>query len=188
MRTHDGRVVRHHARVINLPRVSGDLQQCADSALRLRAEYALQLGQPVTFHATSGDEMPYARWASGERPVVRDGRLAWVSGGDRTWEGYLRQLFNYAGTASLEAHDTVEAQTPRAGDVLVQGGFPGHAVVILDVAVQGEETRVLLGEGFMPAQDFHVELGPLDGWWPWNDGVALPHWPMSAADLRTWAR
>ena len=75
-----------------------------------------------------------------------------MSGGDRTWEGYLRQLFNYAGTASLEAHDTVEAQTPRAGDVLVQGGFPGHAVVILDVAVQGEETRVLLGEGFMPAQ------------------------------------
>jgi len=188
VRTHDGRIVRHPARVINLPMVSGDLQQCADSALRLRAEFQRQTGQTVTFHATSGDPMAWATWASGERPVVRDGHLAWVSGGDRSWNGYLRQLFNYAGTASLQAHDTRMAVTPRAGDVLVEGGFPGHAVVILDVVTRSDETRVLIGEGFMPAQDFHVELGPQDGWWTWDDGVALPHWPLGAEDLRRWSR
>lgn len=188
VRTHDGRVVRHPARVIALPMVSGDLQQCADSALRLRAEYERQVGRPVMFHSTSGDEMSYARWAGGERPVVRDGHLAWVPGGDRSWDGYLTQLFNYAGTASLEVHDTISARTPRAGDLLVEGGYPGHAIVLLDVVVRGSETRVLVGEGFMPAQDFHVELGPLDGWWAWEDGVALPHWPLGAEDLRRWAR
>ena len=132
--------------------------------------------------------MPHALWASGQRPVVQNGHLAWTDGGNRSWEGYLRSLFMYAGTASLEVHDTVPARTPRAGDLLVQGGYPGHAVVILDVATRGSETRVLIGEGYMPAQDFHVEIGPLDGWWAWQPGIALPHWPMGADDLRRWAR
>ena len=37
MRAHDGQTVAHRARVIDLPVVPGDLQQCADSAIRLRA-------------------------------------------------------------------------------------------------------------------------------------------------------
>ncbi len=188
VRTHDGRVVRHPARVVPLPMVRGDLQQCADSALRLRAEYQRQHGQPVSFHATSGDEMAWATWAAGQRPVVQGNSLSWVPGGDRSWEGYLRALFTYAGTASLAVHDTLQVNRPRAGDVLVEGGFPGHAVVLLDVVERDGELRVLIGEGFMPAQDFHVELGPLDGWWAWDDGIDLPHWPLEQEHLRRWRR
>src|SRR5688572_21889048 len=36
--TYDGRVVGHSARVVDLPLVPGDLQQCADSLMRVRAE------------------------------------------------------------------------------------------------------------------------------------------------------
>ncbi len=75
---------------------------------------------------------------------------------------------------------------PRAGDVLVRGGFPGHAVLLLDVATRGDETFVLVGEGYMPAQSFHVELGPVDGWWAWDDGVDLGHWDLRGGTLRRW--
>src|SRR5688500_18610929 len=68
VRTHDGRVVPHRARVVDRPLVPGDLQQCADSAIRLRAEWLRESGGVVTFHATSGDEMPWSRWAAGQRP------------------------------------------------------------------------------------------------------------------------
>ena len=186
VRTHDGRTVGHHARVIDLPLVKGDLQQCADSALRLRAEFLRDSGAEVDFHATSGDAMPWARYAAGERAYAVGNHLEWKQGSPATWEQYLTALFTWAGTASLEAHDTVSDTHPDPGDVLVQGGFPGHAIVLLDVATQGDQTYVLVGEGFMPAQDFHVELGPHDGWWLWDDGVPLRHWPMPASALRRW--
>jgi hypothetical protein len=185
---HDGRTLPGHAaRVIDLPMVPGDLQQCADSLLRVRAEWLEAQGLPVTFHATSGDEMPWARWQAGERPYEVGGKLQWKPGTSGGWESYLARVFTWAGTRSLQ-YDTVPADAPRPGDLLVAPGSPGHAVLLLDVARRdgpgGEELVVLVGEGFMPAQSFHVELGPLSGWWPYRDGVTLPHWDLPASGLR----
>ena len=186
VRTHDGREVGHKARVVELPMVSGDLQQCADSLIRLRATWQLANGEEVAFHATSGDLMPYARYAAGEQPYVKDERIAWKAGGTGELEGYLGRVFIWAGTHSLEHLDTVGSDQVVPGAMLVQGGFPGHAVVLLDVAVDGDRTYVLVGEGYMPAQDFHVELGPHDGWYLWEDGLPGFHWPMGKQDLRAW--
>lgn len=185
IRTFDGRTVGHRARALEFPIVGGDLQQCADTAIRLRAEWLKETGGEISFHATSGDPMPWSRWERGERPVERAGRLQWVAGTDGGWEAYLSKVFTWAGTRSL-ALDTTAATDPRPGDLLVAPGSPGHAVVLLDVARAGERTVVLIGEGYMPAQDAHVELGPEAGWWPWDDGVTLPHWTLPASGLRRW--
>jgi hypothetical protein len=194
VRTFDGRVVPQDARVIELPLVEGDLQQCADTAIRLRAEWQREVGLPVQFHSTSGDLVSWSRWQQGERPFVQGRGLAWKGGGIRgaseaSWERYLSAVFTWAGTASLQRHDTVHVTEPRPGDVLVQGGFPGHAVILLDVARQPDgQTWLLVGEGFMPAQDAHVQNGPMQGWWPWDPehGLDLPYWPMPAEALRRW--
>lgn len=183
VRTHDGRVVAHRARVIELPLVAGDLQQCADSVIRLRAEWLRETGAGVSFHATSGDPIPWSRWSGGERPFEAGGRLQWRPGTDGGWEAYLRSVFTWAGTRSL-AFDTRAVSVPEPGDLLVAPGSPGHAVLLVDVAQLEGEIRVLVAEGYMPAQDFHVELGPYDGWWAWEDGVALPHWTLPASGLR----
>jgi len=187
VRTHDGRTVGHDARVIELPLVKGDLQQCADSAIRLRAEWLKATGGEIMYHSTSGDPMPWSRYAGGETPYAAGNDLAWRPGGDKSWDGYLRSVFMYAGTRSL-ALDTEAVDAPIPGDIVVVPGGPGHAVVLLDVAKRGDETLVLVGEGFMPAQDFHVELGPVDGWWAWDDGVELDHWTLPASGLRRWSR
>jgi hypothetical protein len=187
VKTFDGRHVSHDARVVELDMVPGDLQQCADSVIRLRAQYLVDQGDEVMFHATSGDELPWAKYAAGERPFVKSERIAWRSGSSKRWDDYLAAVFMWAGTWSLEHHDTVAVDTPEPGDVVVQGGFPGHAVILLDVAERDGETFVLVGEGFMPAQSFHVEIGPVEGWWAWtDDGLELPHWTLPATALRRW--
>ncbi len=187
--TYDGRVVRHNGRVVQLPLVKGDLQQCADAILRLRAEWLRETGQPVVLYATSGDPIPWSRFQGGERPYVSGRHLAWSSGkGPSTWDHYLSRSFNWAGTISLKAHETRAVTTPLPGDILIEAGSPGHAVVLLDVAREPDGTTwILVGESYMPAQDFHVEIGPNAGWWPLDEaGLPLPHWPLEREGLRRW--
>ena len=194
--THDGRQVRgHYGRVVDMPMVSGDLQQCADALLRVRGEWMRDTGQggAVSFYATSGDALPWSRYAGGDRPYVDGRHVRWrrgaASGGD--WDGYLTRVFDWAGTISLKAYETalVEGRGPRPGDILVRAGSPGHAVLLVDVATRGDQTVVLFVESYMPAQDLHVEEGPLGGWWAWDPSGAdmdLRTWTFSADDLRAW--
>ncbi len=185
--THDAvPVPGHPGRVVDLPLVPGDLQQCADSAIRLRAEWERAQGRSPVFHATSGDPIPWARYEQGERAFSAGVKLGWrPSAKELRFEDWLTDVFRWAGTRSL-ALDTVAATEPRGGDLLVSPGSPGHAVVLLDVVTRGDERLVLVGEGYMPAMSFHVEAGPEGGWWRWDDGVALPHWTMEGSGLRRW--
>ena len=185
VRTWQGREVPGDFHVVILPLVPGDLQQCADSALRLRAEWLREAGQPVLFHATSGDPMPWERYRAGERAYDAGGRLAWRAGEPASWEQYLAALFTWAGTRSL-ARDTVAAAEPRPGEVLVLPGSPGHAVVLLDLAERGPERFVLVGQGYMPAQDFHLVRGPVAGWFRWELPLQVGPWTFPADSLRAW--
>lgn len=164
---YDGRVLRRPAdRVIPLDVGTRNLQQCADSAIRLHAEYMRSSGQDadVGYHFTSGDLSTWGDWLAGERFAIAGSSVGRSQGPRReaspsVWRSWLELIFNYAGTRSL-ALDTeaVPVQAPiRGGDVFVHPGSPGHAVVVLDVAVDAGGQRVaLVGQGFMPAQDFHV--------------------------------
>jgi hypothetical protein len=196
VRAFDGRVLTAPwaLAVVELDVGSRDLQQCADSALRLYAEHRRARGDidDLVFHATSGDPIPWRRFARGERPFVEDNHVRWRPAAAssatttkktesttvtktqefRTW---LDFVFTYAGSSSLR-HDTVTATGPvRPGDLYVLPGFPGHVLVVVDVARddRGAE-RLLLGEGYMPAQDFH-----LLGWISPDDdgGVVVGSWP-----------
>ena len=140
------------------------------------------------FHATSGDPLPFSRFQGGERPFVVDDKIQWRSGGSGDWENYLTSVFTWAGSASLQAYETTPTANPRGGDVVVEGGFPGHAVLIVDVAQSESQTYVLLAESYMPAQDFHIELGPIDGWWPWGPDLNYSTWDFDTDDLRRWNR
>ena len=191
-----------HVAVIDLDVGDRDLQQCADAVMRLRAEYLWASGQRdrLGFHLTNGMWTPWRRWATGERVKVDGNSTSWVSGGppDRSRAQFLRWLrgliFVYSGSASL-VRDThprgLDDLTP--GDVLLQGGHPGHAVLILDLAQAADgRRRVLLGQSYMPAQDFHVLVNPRDpAGGPWYDpealrrGLETPEWrPFHDTDLR----
>ncbi len=185
VRTYDGRVVPGDFHVVKLPLVSGNLQQCADTAIRLRAEWLKLNDEPVVFHATSGDRMPWSRYRDGEKAYEQGNRLAWRSSTPQSWDQYLSAVFMWAGTRSL-AYDTVAADFPRGGDLLVLPGSPGHAVIILGVAHGAEGVFILVGQGYMPAQSFHIVRGPHQGWWKWDDGATIGPWDFPVSSLRRW--
>ena len=175
------------AAVAELDVGSANLQQCADSIIRLHAEWQWARGQQerITYRFTSGHRAEWKRYAAGERARVSGSRVTWVKkgkvdGSREAFRAYLDLVFTYAGTMSLAA----EAKRPgrdevRPGDFFVLGGSPGHAVLVLDVARNAEGERVaLLGQGFIPAQDFHVLSPSEEGPWFSLEGeeVATPFW------------
>ena len=180
-----------------------DLQQCADSILRLRAEYLFSQKRydAIRFHYTSGDLSSYPKWAQGYRPVVgkRSVRFEKKAAPDHRYGAfrqYLDDLFMYAGTASLASYATklpasATANAVRPGMFFVHGGFPGHAVVVLDVVEDGRgHRRLLLGQGYMPAQSLHVIRAGDAAWIPFDDDakeIRVPTWPapFPLAALRT---
>ena len=143
-----------------------DLQQCADAVIRLRAEYLRSVGRSdeIAFRFTSGDLARWRDWREGLRPRITGTRVSWARTGSRgsgyaDFRAYLDAVFTYAGTASLEKELAPVADPARveAGDVFVVGGFPGHAMLVLDVAENPRGERVfLLCQSLEPAQEIHV--------------------------------
>ncbi|MCK6571966.1 DUF4846 domain-containing protein [Myxococcota bacterium] len=191
------------AAVIYLDVGDRDLQQCADTALRLFAEWRWQAGLAgrSAFHFTSGDVTRFSDWVNGERITAAGRGITRRAGArraadHRSHRAWLDLVFRYAGTRSLAFDtDAVPKGAPlAAGDLFVDPGSPGHAVILLDVARHPDgRSAALVGQGFMPAQDLHV-LGAdapvaLDGVWfilPGPDGeLSTPAWrPFPRASAR----
>lgn len=187
-----------HLAVFDIDVGAGDLQQCADAVMRLRAEYLLASGRgdQICFRFTSGDPAWWHRWREGYRPVVRGDVVSWkkTARGDASYPSfrrYLRSVFTYAGTASLQA-ELRPVTDPRAvmpGDVFIRGGFPGHAVLVVDVAANpAGARRILLAQSYLPAQEIHLLKNPRSpsAWYEARRGGPLvtPEWRFDYADLR----
>ena len=77
-----------------------------------------------------------------------------------------------------DATRAVKRADLRAGDFFVVGGHPGHGVLLLDVAEDDHGHRwALIGQGFMPAQDFQVLAHEGDPWFSLDGAsVETPFW------------
>ena len=91
----------------------------------------------------------------------------------------------YAGSASLarQLRPVTDTRDVQPGDVFIKGGFPGHAVMVADVARgAGGRRAFLLVQSYMPAQEIHVLRNPAGGslapWYDVPSGVSLvtPEW------------
>ncbi|MGE8941363.1 DUF4846 domain-containing protein [Leptospira interrogans] len=189
-----------HAAVVEIDVGKRDLQQCADAIMRLRAEWLWSAGRAgeIGFNYTGGGRVSWARWAKGERPS-EDGKR-WSTRGkpDRSYASfrrYLDQVFSYAGTYSLERElKPISLDGVQVGDVFIRGGFPGHAVLVADMAVNPAtgEKRFLLLQSYMPAQDIHVLKNPRDPgkspWYPaaFEGDLVTPEWTFARTSLRRW--
>jgi len=120
-------------------------------------------------------EIPYARWQRGDRPLAKGASLEWAGGSTakgasahEDFRKYLSAVFMFANTGSLAVQATPTPVASLApGDFVVMPGSPGHAVLVLDVVTSPDgKKRALLGQGFMPAQSFHV-LRAGEGVSPW---------------------
>lgn len=166
-----------HTAVFKLPIENADLQQCADSVMRIYAEYYWHSGQhdKIEFHFTDGFLCDYSKWKEGYRVIADENGTRWTLSAsyDESYEcfvKYLRMVFSYAGTASMDAFEseTISVSELEVGDVILKGGSPGHVVMVADVCKNADEKKAfLLAQGYMPAQEFHVINNPAHKHDPW---------------------
>jgi uncharacterized protein DUF4846 len=192
-----------HVAVVDIDVGTRDLQQCADAAMRLRAErlFASGRAREIAFNDTgSAKPIAFARWMAGERPRVSGRALGWSRSAApdasyASFRRYMDTVFTWAGTYSLEREmRPVPVAQLEAGDLFIKGGFPGHAVMVADVAQNPAtgEKRFLLLQSFMPAQDIHVLKNgqAADGspWYPldFGDHLVTPEWVFARDSLRRW--
>lgn len=190
-----------HVRVIDIDVDKYDLQQCADAVMRLRAEYLWASGQKerIRFNFTSGDPCVYKEWRNGIRPEISGNNVKWKQKADpdstyKSFRNYLLKVFTYAGSASLsrELKPVPDRNTLKIGDVFIQGGYPGHAVIVVDLAInrQTGEKLFLLAQSYMPAQQIHILKNPNDStlspWYQIENGTELitPEWDFLWSDLK----
>lgn len=189
-----------HIAVIDLEIGTKNLQQCADAVIRLRAEYLFSQGKPdsIHFNLTNGFRVDFTEWTKGKRVKVEGHKTYWKqekapSTTYETFREYLDFIFTYAGTLSLSKElKNVNINDIQIGDVFIQGGSPGHAVIVVDMAynpVTGEKV-FLLAQSYMPAQDIHILINPNDPqispWYNVNFGILLktPEWEFTPNDLK----
>lgn len=189
-----------YAAVIDKAIGSGDLHQCADAVIRLRAEYLWETEQydRLHFKLTNGWNMEYTEWMKGKRFKIKGNTTWWENGTARanTYEdlwGYLTVLFNYAGTYSLNKElKAIDTQEMQIGDMFIRGGFPGHVMIIVDMAVnpQTGQKVFMLAQSYMPAQELQVVINPnnssLGVWYPADFGETLytPEWTFKRSEFK----
>jgi hypothetical protein len=188
-----------HAAVLDIDVGTRDLQQCADAVMRLRAEWLWSAGRSgdIAFDYTGGGRVSFTRWSKGERPSEDGKRWSRGAAADTTYASfrkYMTAVFIQAGTYSLARElKSVPTADVAPGDVFIKGGFPGHAVLVVDMAVNPGtgEKRYLLAQSYMPAQDIHVLKSPgnADGspWYAVPKGALFtPEYVFPADSLKRW--
>ena len=186
--------------VVDLPIGTKNLHQCADAIIRLRAEYLWKNKRysDIHFNFTSGFRADYSKWMSGKRVLVNGNNCSWVAKTaasnthDNLWN-YLETVFMYAGTLSLEKElAKTNWDDMQIGDILIQGGSPGHAVIVVDIATNEatHEKIFLLAQSYMPAQEIQILINPnsddLSPWYSLNcdNSIQTPEWDFIKGDLK----
>lgn len=182
-----------HFAVIDIDVGHANLQQCADAVIRLHAEYLFQAQafDLISYDFTSGDTCTWRDWSQGLRPTVKQAHVEWHNKArpDESYANFRRFLttvFIYAGTASLSRQlPRVEAGDMTIGDVVIQPGFPGHAVLVVDQAQNDlGESVFLLAQSYMPAQQIHILKGDEGPWYrPVTRILITPEWTFDPPQI-----
>ena len=165
------------AAVVAIDVGAGDLQQSADAVIRLHSEWLWASDQPgaISYKSTTKLDMPFSRWAKGQRLLAAGPNMGWVVKGrpkEATYNDfrqYIDAVMLWSNNVSLamRASRVPDPAKLAPGDFFLQPRGKGHAVLVLDVARKPTGERVaLLGQALQsPAQSMHVmRLGHATAW------------------------
>lgn len=165
-----------HAAVFKLPIEAENLQQCADSIMRVYGEYYYHMGayEKIQFPMGDGFVADFGKWSQGYGIGVDGDHLFWTKNDKNdnsyaSFQKFMRIVFAYSGTLNMnENSKKIPLSDIAVGDIFIKGGSPGHVVMVVDICENTKgEKAFLLGQGYMPAQEFHVLKNPLHPEDPW---------------------
>lgn len=195
LQSHDAKVMLYdgsekrnqdaHVAVFDMDLANRDLQQCADSIMRMYAEYFYETEQwdKLVFQFVNGFVCDYTKWREGYRVQINGNKTQWAKTHEyndsyETFLQYLHMVFAYASTLSLEKESIpTSLETLQIGDIWLKSGSPGHVVMVVDSCENKEGKKAfLLAQGYMPAQSFHVLKNPNSQTDPWyyEDEISYP--------------
>ncbi|KAA3610223.1 MAG: hypothetical protein D8M58_06660 [Calditrichaeota bacterium] len=141
------------------------LWQCMDIILLFQTDFLSRSNKvdKINFPLPDGTNLSWAEWKDGIRPEFSGDRFAKSvsSGKDSTaknFQRYLNNIFSYSGTQTFYHHfSKVSLDSIKPGDFIVKKGKKGHAVLIVDVAINKQNEKVvLIGQGDTPACQFYL--------------------------------
>ena len=178
-----------------------DLHQCADAIMLLRAEYlySQELYDEISFNFVSGFKAEYKKWMNGYKIDVKGNNVEYYKAAEPSnsyedFRKYMDMVFAYSGTLSLENElISVSIDNMNIGDVFIVGGSPGHAVIVVDMAVNASGEKIfLLAQSYMPAQQTKLLINPMDNdISPWyslkgKERLITPQWTFDLDTLKGW--
>ena len=165
------------AAVVAIDVGAGDLQQSSDAVIRLHGEWLWANDQQaaISYKSTTKLDMPFSRWAKGQRLLAAGPNMGWVVKGKpkeptyNDFRQYIDAVMLWSNNVSLalRASHVADPAQLTPGDFFLQTRGKGHAVLVLDVAQKPTGERVaLLGQALQsPAQSIHVmRLGHATAW------------------------
>lgn len=165
------------AAVVAIDVGAGDLQQSSDAVIRLHGEWlwASDKQDAISYRSASKLDMPFSRWAHGQRLIASGPNVFWVVKGkpkDPTYDDfrqYIDAVMLWTNNVSLAQRSTrvTDPKGLSPGDFFLQTHGKGHAILVLDLAEKPTGERVaLLGQALQsPAQSIHVvRLGRATAW------------------------
>jgi hypothetical protein len=178
-----------------------DLQQCADAIMRLRGEYLFKQKRysDICFSFTNGFKAEYVKWAEGYRIQVHGNKTQWIKTqlvdySYQNFKNYIFYVYIYAGTLSLAKElNSKNYKNLSIGDVFIQEGSPGHAMLVMDAAIHTKTQKkiYLLAQSYMPAQSIHIVKNPnnpdISPWYELNENdlkIRTPEWTFKTTDLK----
>ena len=165
-----------HIAVFRLPIESEDLQQCADSIMRVYGEYyyGKKAYDKITFPLGNGFIADFDKWRRGYSISVSGNKITWVYSpkNDSSYDSFkrfMRIVFAYSGTLNMDySSKKIKLAEAKVGDIFIRGGSPGHVVMIADICKNKKGKKAyLLAQGYLPAQEFQLLKNPLHEADPW---------------------
>jgi len=158
-----------------------DLHQCADAVMYNNARYFFDTKQYKKISYTFSHNARIYSYTK-EFNIFNE----------KTFKKYITMVWGYCGTWSLQEYDTVAVNIKdiQTGDMFLIGGFPGHAISVVDVVIneQGHK-KYMLAQSYMPAQEQQILLNPIKNNTVWYDlhlskDVVTPQFTFSVNELR----
>jgi hypothetical protein len=167
-----------------------DRHQCADAVMTLRAMHLRSIAAFSKIHFTDVKQTGGVNFIKHVEKYNDQGLIT-----ESLFKSYLNSVWSACNTWSLDRFDTdpVDFKSMQVGDVLVVGGFPGHAVVVVDMAESDDDKVFMLAQSYMPAQETHILSNPyneiLTPWYSVKEcmdrqAVRTPDWTFGLSQLK----
>jgi hypothetical protein len=163
------------------------LEQCMDILVRLYTEFLWKKnqGDNLQLPLPGGYWLKWKEWSEGFRPVFKgiDVKIIKSSKSDTTYSAYksfLNTVYSESHTQQFfHAYLPIDRTDVKIGDIIIKKGTKGHAVMIVDMAINEQGDMIaLIGNGDTPAcQVFILRYNKETPWVPLyfnKEVLALP--------------